>query len=146
MSQNNQCTWCSPLKYGMIFSKQNLSWGDKSFFGQRNCGEVVLNWRTNDQIMPKFWMSFINDQFIFQSIGLVGPRPPYKIMNVFLLNLKSRVMFNFLYIDSHLGYWYIIWKVNIRNTEMNLRNTLLTLMFLCGVGISWKASGLGASE
>ena len=42
------------------------------------------------------------------------------------------VMFNFLYIDSHLGYWYIIWKVNIRNTGMNLRNTLFVLICLCG--------------
>ena len=24
--------WCSPLKYGRIFSKKDFSWGDKSFF------------------------------------------------------------------------------------------------------------------
>ena len=57
-------TWCSPLKYGRIFS--SFSWGDKNFFGQKNYGEVVLNWRTNDQIMPRFGRSFINDKCIFQ--------------------------------------------------------------------------------
>ena len=64
-SQNNQCTWCSPLKYGRIFSKKSFSW-DKNFFGQKNYGEVVLNWRTNDQIMSRFGRSFINDKCIFQ--------------------------------------------------------------------------------
>ena len=37
-SQSNQCTWCSPLKYGRIFSKKSFSWGDKSFFGQKIMG------------------------------------------------------------------------------------------------------------
>ena len=55
-----------PLKYGRIFSKKSFSWGEKNFFGQKNYGEVVLNWRTNDQIMPRFWRSFINDKCIFQ--------------------------------------------------------------------------------
>ena len=38
----------------------------KTFFGQKNYGVVVLNWRTNDQIMPRFGSSFINDKCIFQ--------------------------------------------------------------------------------
>ena len=53
--------------------------------------------------------------------------------------LCPTVIFNFLYIDSHLGYWYIIWKVNIRNTGMNLRNTLFALICLW-VGISCMQS------
>ena len=48
------------------FSKQGFSWGDKNFLGQKNCGEILLNWRTNDQIMPTFGRSFINDKWIFQ--------------------------------------------------------------------------------
>ena len=63
-SQNNQCTWCSPLKYGRFFSKKNLMRAQKLF--SANYGEVVLNWRTNDQIMPRFGRSFINDKCIFQ--------------------------------------------------------------------------------
>ena len=38
----------------------------KNFFGQNNYGEVVLNWRSNDQIMPRFGRSFKNDKCIFQ--------------------------------------------------------------------------------
>ena len=34
--------------------------------GQNNYGEVVLNRRTNDQIMAMFGRSFINDKCIFQ--------------------------------------------------------------------------------
>ena len=38
--------------------------------GQKDDGEVVPNWRTNDQIMPRFGRNFIiNDKGIFQ----VGP-------------------------------------------------------------------------
>ena len=33
---------------------------------KKNYGEVVLNWRTNYQIMPRFGRSFINDKSIFQ--------------------------------------------------------------------------------
>ena len=39
------------------FSKKSFSWGDKNFFGQKNY---------NDQIMPRFGRSFINDKCIFQ--------------------------------------------------------------------------------
>ena len=48
------------------FSRKSFSWGDKNFFGIKNYEEVVLNWITNDQIMPKFGRSFINDKCIFQ--------------------------------------------------------------------------------
>ena len=54
-----------PLKYGRIFCKKSFSWGDKNFFGQKNYGEVVLNWMANDQIMPSFRRSFINDKCLF---------------------------------------------------------------------------------
>ena len=48
----------APL-YGMggFFRKRSFSWGYKSFFGKRNYGEIFLNWRTNDQIMPRFGRS-----------------------------------------------------------------------------------------
>ena len=88
------------------FPKKSFSWGDKNFFGQKNYGEMVLNWRRiNDQIMSRFGRSFIKDKCIFQQA-------------------------NFLYIDSHLGYWYIICKGNTRNRGMNLRNTLFALICL----------------
>ena len=51
---------------GGFFPKKSFSWGDKRFFGQKKYGEVVLNWRTNDQIMPRFGKSFINYKCIFQ--------------------------------------------------------------------------------
>ena len=38
----------------------------KTFLGKKNYGEVVLNRRANDQIMPRFGRSFINDKCIFQ--------------------------------------------------------------------------------
>ena len=43
----------------IFFRWKSFSWEDKNFFGQ-NYGEVVLNWRTNDQIMLRFGRSFIN--------------------------------------------------------------------------------------
>ena len=43
----------------------NSSWGT-NFFRQKIYGEVVLSGRTNDQIMPKWVRSFINDKCIFQ--------------------------------------------------------------------------------
>ena len=46
-------------------------------------------------------------------------------------------MFSFLYVNSSLGYWYIIWKVNTRNSGMNLRNTLCTNMPLGQVNRQW---------
>ena len=51
---------------GGIFPKQSFWWEEKTFFGQKNYGEVVLNRRTNEQIMPRFGRSFINDKYIFQ--------------------------------------------------------------------------------
>ena len=50
-----------------IFRKKSFLWVDKNFFGQKNYGDVVLNWRNYDQIMPMFGRSFIiNDKCIFQ--------------------------------------------------------------------------------
>ena len=37
-----------------------------NFFGERIYGEVIPNRRTNDQIMPRWGRSFINDKCIFQ--------------------------------------------------------------------------------
>ena len=34
--------------------------GQKLFYVKKKYGEVVLNWRTNDQVMPRFGRSFIN--------------------------------------------------------------------------------------
>ena len=44
--------------------------GTKTFLGQKNYGEVVLNWRAaNDQIMVRFGKSFIiNDKCIFKYV------------------------------------------------------------------------------
>ena len=53
-----------------IFQKKSFSWGDKNFFGQKNYGEVVINCRTNDQIMRRFGRSFINDKCISSSSNL----------------------------------------------------------------------------
>ena len=39
----------------------------QKLFRAKKYEEVVLNWRTNDQIMPRFGRSFIiNDKCIFQ--------------------------------------------------------------------------------
>ena len=43
----------------------NSPWGTK-FFGQRIYGKVILNGRTNDQIMARWRRSFKNDKYIFQ--------------------------------------------------------------------------------
>ena len=40
--------------------------GQKLFWRKTFYGEVVLNWRTNDHIMPTFGRSFIIDKCIFQ--------------------------------------------------------------------------------
>ena len=59
--------WNCGITNTNIFPKKSFSWGDKNLFGQKNYGEVVLNWRTNDQIMPRFGRNFIiNDKCIFQ--------------------------------------------------------------------------------
>ena len=57
--------WNCEITNTNIFPK-NISLGDKNFFMQKNYGKGVLNWRTNDQIMPRFGKSFINDKCIFQ--------------------------------------------------------------------------------
>ena len=44
------------------FFQKKAHEGTKTFWGQKNYGEVVLNWRTNDPIMPRFGRSFINDK------------------------------------------------------------------------------------
>ena len=49
---------------------KSFSLGNKNLFGQKNYGEVVLNWRTNDQIMPRFGRSFIFDKCIFDNLHL----------------------------------------------------------------------------
>ena len=55
----------SLLKYGKIFSKKKLFMrGLKHFWGKK-LWEIILNSRTNDQIMPRFGRSFITDTFIF---------------------------------------------------------------------------------
>ena len=65
-SQNNQCSWwCSPLGMSEFFPKTVFHEG-KNFFRQKIFGEVVLNSRLNDQIMPRCERSFINDKCIFQ--------------------------------------------------------------------------------
>ena len=48
-----------------FFSKKLLMRGQNLFYVKKH-GEVILNWRTNYQIMPRFERSFINDKCIFQ--------------------------------------------------------------------------------
>ena len=64
---NNRLKIMLPSKAWEDFfqKKKSFSWGNKNLFGQNNYGEVVLNWSTNDQIMPRFGRSFINDKCIF---------------------------------------------------------------------------------
>ena len=51
---------------GGFFPKKKLLMREqKKFLGKKNYGEVALNWRTNDQIMPGFGRSFANDKCIF---------------------------------------------------------------------------------
>ena len=64
-SQNNQSTWCFPPKVWGDFFKKSFSRRDKHFWG-KYLWEVVLNRRTNDQIMATWARSFINDKCIFQ--------------------------------------------------------------------------------
>ena len=58
--------WNCGITNTNIFPKKRFSCGDKNVFRQKPYGEVVLNWRTNDQIRPRFGRSFINDNYIFQ--------------------------------------------------------------------------------
>ena len=67
-----------------------------------------------------------------------------RIIERFVLKVNNSeiskiVMCGFLYIDSDLEYWYIIWKFNARTKGMNLKNTLWTIPL--EVGISCKISG-----
>ena len=57
--------WNCGITNTNIFPKK-ASYEETNFFGKKNYGEVLLNWRTNDQIMPRFGRSFINDKCIFQ--------------------------------------------------------------------------------
>ena len=53
----------APLKsMGGYFPKEKLMRKDKNFFRQKQYGEVVLNRRTNDQIIQRFGRSSINDK------------------------------------------------------------------------------------
>ena len=54
------------MKSQIIKKVEFWNYLEKNFFDQKNYGEVALNWRTNDQIMSRFWRSFINDRCIFQ--------------------------------------------------------------------------------
>ena len=45
-------------------------------------------------------------------------------------------MFSFLYVDSDLGYWYIIWKVNTKGGW--IWETPFALICLCGLGFHGK--------
>ena len=57
--------WNCEITYANIIPKK--AYHERThFFGQKNYGKVVLNWRNNDQIMPRFGGSFINDKCIFQ--------------------------------------------------------------------------------
>ena len=49
-----------------VFPKKASHEWTKTFLCKKNYGEVVLNWRTNHHIMPRFVRSFKNDKFILQ--------------------------------------------------------------------------------
>ena len=51
---------------GAFFPKKASHEVTKAFLGKTKYEEVVLNSRTNDQIMAMFGRSFINDKCIFQ--------------------------------------------------------------------------------
>ena len=57
--------WNCGITNTSIFPKKTSHEGTKTFLGKKNYGEVVLNWRTNDQIMPRFGRNFMNDKCIF---------------------------------------------------------------------------------
>ena len=40
------------------FFRKNLLMREQKLFWSKKYGEVVLNWRANDQIMPRFGRSF----------------------------------------------------------------------------------------
>ena len=53
-TQNNQCAWCSSLMYEGTFYQKKAFHEGPNVFWEKIYGEVVLNRRANDQIMPKF--------------------------------------------------------------------------------------------
>ena len=55
-----------PSKVWEIFFQRKASHEGTKTFGQKKYGEVLLNWRTNDQIMPRFERGSTNDKCIFQ--------------------------------------------------------------------------------
>ena len=46
-----------------FFSKKSFSWGT-NFYEQKHYGDIVLNGRTNDQMMPRCGRSFIDDKWM----------------------------------------------------------------------------------
>ena len=48
-----------------IFFQKKLLMREQKLFWSKNYGKVVLNCRTNDQIMRRFGKSFINDKCIY---------------------------------------------------------------------------------
>ena len=62
---------------GVFFKKKLLMRGQKLLW-EKNYGEVVLNRRTNDQIMPRFGRSFIKDKCIFQLPLNLNTKPSLK--------------------------------------------------------------------
>ena len=151
-SQNSHCTWCSPPKYEGILSRKSFLWENKLFWAKKLWG-LVLNTRTNDQIMRRSGRSFINDKCFFYNLNTVNLHlkikfwPFHKVMKVFILKVltvkRSQKLFHvqFPLCWLYLVYWYIIWKVNTRNRGMNLKNNLCTMPQ--GVGMSCKVCGLG---
>ena len=54
-----------PQSMGGNFTKESFSWWTNCF-GLKKYGEVILNGRTNYQIMSRWGRSFINGKCIFQ--------------------------------------------------------------------------------
>ena len=53
-----------PLEYKGIISKISFSLR-KKYFGQKIYGEIILNGKTNDQILLRWGRSFINNKCLF---------------------------------------------------------------------------------
>ena len=64
-NNNNNNDGIAELLIPTFFQEKLLLRGQK-LFHVKKYGEVVLNWRTNDQVTPRFGRSFINDKCIFQ--------------------------------------------------------------------------------
>ena len=54
--------WDCGITNTNILKKKASHEGTKTFLGQKIMGRFVLIWKTNDQIMPRFERSFINDK------------------------------------------------------------------------------------